>query len=126
MAIMNFCEKVYEIVARIPRGKVVSYGQVASWCGNWRASRAVGYAMFRPPRERKLPCHRVVYRDGSLAADAVFGKGVQRRRLEKEGVGFTLDGRVDMREYAWDGEEARKKNRKEPSCGIPKERKTIL
>ena len=98
---MNFYDKVYEIVAKIPKGKVVSYGQLASWCGNWRASRAVGYAMFRPPSERKLPCHRVVYRDGSLAAPAVFGLGVQRRLLEKEGVGFIADGRVDMEKYAW-------------------------
>ena len=104
---MNFYDKVYDIVARIPKGKVVSYGQIASWTGSWRASRAVGYALFRPPRERRLPCHRVVYRDGSLTAEAVFGPGVQRSRLEKEGVGFTTDGRVDMKNYAWDGEEGR-------------------
>ena len=106
---MNFYDKVYDIVAKIPKGKVVSYGQVASWTGSWRASRAVGYALFRPPEERRLPCHRVVYRDGSLAAENVFGPGVQRRRLEKEGVGFTPDGRVDMKNYAWDGEERPKK-----------------
>ena len=101
---MNFYEKVYDIVVRIPRGKVVSYGQVASWTGSWRASRAVGYAMFRPPQDRKLPCHRVIYRDGALAAENVFGPGVQRRLLEKEGVVFTPDGRVDMKTCAWDGE----------------------
>jgi methylated-DNA-protein-cysteine methyltransferase-like protein len=100
---MNFYEKVYDIVGRIPRGRVVSYGQVASWAGSWRASRAVGYALFHPPEERRLPCHRVVYRDGTLTADAVFGAGVQRRLLEEEGVGFTTDGRVDMENYAWDG-----------------------
>jgi methylated-DNA-protein-cysteine methyltransferase-like protein len=99
----NFYHKVYAIVSKIPKGKVVSYGQVASWAGSWRASRAVGYALFRPPQELGLPCHRVVYRDGALAGDAVFGAGVQRRLLEKEGVGFTPDGRVDMRKHAWDG-----------------------
>jgi methylated-DNA-protein-cysteine methyltransferase-like protein len=100
---MNFYEKVYDIVARIPRGKVVSYGQVASWTGSWRASRAVGYALFRPPEDRRLPCHRVVHRDGALAANEAFGAGVQRRLLEEEGVGFTADGCVDMKKYAWDG-----------------------
>ena len=100
---VNFYDKVYDIVAKIPKGKVVSYGQIASWTGSWRASRAVGYALFRPPSGRRLPCHRVVYRDGTLAAPEVFGPGVQRKRLEKEGVGFTLEGRVDMKKYAWDG-----------------------
>ncbi|MDR2527736.1 MAG: MGMT family protein [Synergistaceae bacterium] len=99
---MNFYDKVYAIVARIPKGKVASYGQVASWAGSWRASRAVGYALFHPPLD--LPCHRVVYRDGSLTAESVFGPGVQRRLLEKEGVRFTSDGRVNMKESAWDGE----------------------
>ena len=98
---MNFYDQVYAIVARIPKGKVASYGQVASWAGSWRASRAVGYALFRPPLG--LPCHRVVYRDGSLTAEPVFGPGVQRQLLEKEGVRFTSDGRVDMKECAWDG-----------------------
>lgn len=101
---MNFYDKVYDIVARIPKGRVVSYGQIASWTGSWRASRAVGYALFRPPPERRLPCHRVVYRDGALATENVFGPGVQRRLLEKEGVTFTPDGRVDMKACAWDGE----------------------
>ena len=100
---MNFYDKVYAIVAKIPKGKVASYGQIAAWCGSWRASRAVGYALFRPPEETKLPCHRVVYRDGSLAAEAVFGKGVQARLLKAEGVTFTQDGRVDIQKHYWDG-----------------------
>ncbi|MDR3231608.1 MAG: MGMT family protein [Synergistaceae bacterium] len=106
---MNFYEKVYDIVASIPRGKVASYGQVASWAGNWRASRAVGYALRRSPEGRGLPCHRVVYRDGTLTADAVFGAGVQRRRLEREGVVFTPEGRVDMKNCAWEGRARRKR-----------------
>ena len=75
---MNFYEKVYDIVARIPRGKVVSYGQVASWTGSWRASRAVGYAMFRPPQDRKLPCHRVIGADGGLTG---FGGGLPTKEF---------------------------------------------
>lgn len=76
----------------------MSYGQIAGLAGNRRASRAVGYAMFRCPRG--LPAHRVVYRDGSLAADWVFG-GTQRKRLEAEDVSFTEDGRVDMRKHRY-------------------------
>lgn len=90
----NFNERVYDIVARIPAGRVITYGQAASMAGSVRASRAAGYAMFRCPR-RDVPCHRVVYRDGSLAPAWAFG-GHQRALLESEGVAFTEDDRVDM------------------------------
>lgn len=98
---MNFNERVYELVRKIPEGRVMSYGQIAGLLGNRRASRAVGYSMFRCTR-RNVPCHRVVYRDGSLARGGAFGgEGVQRRLLEKEGVAFTDDGRVDMRRHRY-------------------------
>lgn len=99
----NTFEKVYEIVARIPRGRVTTYGQIARMIGNPRLSRAVGYALNKSPQG--LPCHRVVNREGRLAA--VFehdGIHEQRILLEEEGVEFTSDGRVVMKEYMWFGE----------------------
>lgn len=93
---MGFMDRVYEIVRKIPPGYVISYGQVAALAGNTRASRAAGYAMFQCPF-KDIPCHRVVYADGSLAAECFFGKGVQRARLEAEGVMFTEEGLVDMK-----------------------------
>lgn len=101
---MGFREKVYALVARIPRGRVASYGQVAAWCGSPRAARAVGGAMASVPRELALPCHRVVRSDGSLTE--AFGPGGQRRLLEREGVLFTPDGRADMGRCHWDRGEA--------------------
>lgn len=93
----SFNDKVYEIVASIPKGFVMSYGQVARLAGNARASRAVGYAMLRCTR-KSIPCHRVVYRDGALAYGTAFGgEGRQRAMLEGEGVTFTEDGRVDIK-----------------------------
>ncbi len=80
----NFYDKVYEIVAAIPKGSVMSYGQVASWAGNMRASRAAGYAMLHCTRHG-MPCHRVVYRNGGLARGAAFGgEGRQRALLEAD------------------------------------------
>ena len=115
---MTFTEKVYALVARIPRGRVASYGQVAAWCGSPRAARAVGCAMASAPRELGLPCHRVVRSDGSVTE--AFGPGGQRRLLEREGVLFTPDGRADMGRFHWDRGGAtelsgmgRKRNRKE-------------
>jgi len=99
---MGFNSKVYELVRQIPEGKVTSYGQIAFMTGSWRASRAVGYALHRNPYQGKVPCHRVVFKDGGLATGFAFGgKGVQRQLLEAEGVIFTADGRVDMNQCCW-------------------------
>lgn len=95
----SFNDRVYDIVAAIPSGFVMSYGQVASWAGNMRASRAAGYAMLRCTR-KSIPCHRVVYRNGELAKGNAFGgEGRQRAMLEAEGVTFTEDGRVNMKKH---------------------------
>jgi methylated-DNA-protein-cysteine methyltransferase-like protein len=99
---MDFNSKVYEFVCQIPEGKVASYGQIAFMTGSWRESRAVGYALHRNPYQGKVPCHRVVFKDGRLTTGFVFGgKDVQRQLLEAEGVKFTADGRVDMDECRW-------------------------
>ncbi len=72
--------------------------------GNCRASRAVGYAMHRNPYYGALPCHRVVFQNGSVTDGFAFGgKHVQRQLLEAEGIVFNEDGRVDMKKYRWDG-----------------------
>jgi methylated-DNA-protein-cysteine methyltransferase-like protein len=99
----GFFERVYDIVARIPRGRVVTYGQIAFLVGNPRAARTVGWAVHDSPPERDLPCHRVVRKSGRLPPDHVFGgAGVQRRLLEKEGVTFLGDGRVDLARHLWE------------------------
>lgn len=99
---MSFNDKVYELVRLIPEGKVASYGQIAFMAGSRRASRAVGYALHRNPYQGKVPCHRVVFKDGRLAAGFIFGgQDVQRLLLEGEGVKFTADGRVDMAKCCW-------------------------
>ena len=97
---MSYYNKVYELVAKIPRGKVASYGQLALMTGSTRASRAVGYAL-RACKDPSLPCHRVLRADGSVTC--AFGPGVQRALLEAEGVPFTGDGRADLARCRWDG-----------------------
>lgn len=95
-----FSERIYEVVKLIPCGRVMSYGQVARLAGNPRGARAVGFALHRNPQPGVIPCHRVVFRDGSLAPGFAFGgPDEQRQLLEAEGVGFTEDGRVDMEEF---------------------------
>lgn len=94
---MSYYDKVYEIVKRIPRGKVATYGQIAAITGSPRASRAVGYALHLNPSPGMIPCHRVVNRDGRPAPAFAFGgEQAQRRLLAEEGVEFDADGNVDL------------------------------
>ena len=96
-----FAKEVYDIVAQIPRGKVISYRQIARILGRPQGARQVGYAMAAADGET-LPTHRVLRSDGSLAPGEAFGgAGVQRAMLAAEGVIFRADGRVDMAQCGW-------------------------
>lgn len=100
----NVFQRVYEITARIPYGRVTNYGQIARLLGNPRLSRIVGCALNGAPAD--LPCHRVVNRLGGLSdAFSPLGKESQRLLLEMEGVPFRLDGGVDLTACMWYGEE---------------------
>ncbi|MCL2053424.1 MAG: MGMT family protein [Oscillospiraceae bacterium] len=99
----NTYKLIYEQVKRIPKGKVATYGMIAALSGNDRWARVVGYALHVNPSQEEIPCHRVVNRYGETAAAFAFGgKDIQRELLEKEGVTFTAEGRVNMRECLWD------------------------
>ena len=95
----DFKQRVYEIVRQIPKGRVMSYGQIAALCGNPLAARIVGgVAHFG---DADLPWQRVVMKDGSLASGYPGGTQGHKVALEAEGVTFTDDFRVDMREHLW-------------------------
>ena len=100
---MTVFEKIYEVVAKIPKGKVATYGQVALIAGNPRWSRVVGYALHANPDPERIPCHRVVDRFGSVSKAFAFGgENMQINLLKSEGVEIT-DGVVDLSIYQWDG-----------------------
>lgn len=88
----TFLQDVYSVVAAIPEGCVVTYGQIASLVGRSQCSRMVGQAMHNVPEELHLPCHRVVNSRGRL----VPGWTEQRVLLENEGVRFKTNGFVDI------------------------------
>ena len=69
----NFFERVYEAVKQIPKGKVSTYGDIARAVGAPRASRHVGWALHVNPEQGVIPCHRIVFKDGSLASGFAFG-----------------------------------------------------
>ena len=100
----NTFELIYEEVKKIPRGKVATYGQIATNIGNRRWSQVVGFALHSNPDPKTIPCHRVVNRFGETSGSFAFGGGDrQRELLESEGVEFTLDGKVNMGKFMWDG-----------------------
>ena len=96
----SFQQRIWQIVAAIPAGRVATYGDVAQLAGSPRAARQVGGVLSRLPQGSTLPWHRVVNRHGaiSLQGDGLFR---QRDALEAEGVVVSDDGRIDLEAYRW-------------------------
>ncbi len=98
----GFFERVYDAVEQIPEGMVATYGQIAKLVGEPRKARYVGYALHSNPRPGVVPCHRVVFADGSICEGFAFGGAeVQRALLEDEGVTFRDDTHVDLDACRW-------------------------
>lgn len=95
----GFYEQVYDIVEKIPVGKVLTYGDIAKMLGHPRGARLVGYAMGAACETDNRPWHRVTFSDGRLWDDQ--WEKVQRDLLTAEGVGFTKDGKIDVEKYRW-------------------------
>lgn len=99
---MNFNQRVYEVVKQIPKGKVATYGQVARAIGAPRAARQVGWALHANPAFGEIPCHRVLFKDGSLSDGFAFGgREAQRALLESDGVEVSDDFKVDLNKFGW-------------------------
>jgi methylated-DNA-[protein]-cysteine S-methyltransferase len=79
---------VYDLLLKIPAGKVSTYGDLAKALGNPLASRQVGRILGRNPNPIKVPCHRIVMSNGKVGGYA-YGRDRKRRLLEKEGLAFS-------------------------------------
>ena len=92
-------EQVFEYLRTVPRGKVVTYGQIAEHFGNKKAARAVGNMLHQNPDMLLYPCYKVVNSKGRLSKNYVFG-GIDKQRelLEQEGI-KVVDYTVDLIEY---------------------------
>lgn len=93
---MTFNQKVWALCARVPRGKVTTYGEIAHKLGT-RAYRAVGNALHNNPYAPTVPCHRVVGSKGDLTG---FASGLRKKQqlLEAEGIAVE-SGRLNLRKY---------------------------
>ena len=100
----DFSNSVFDVVRRIPRGCVTTYGAVARAIGSPRSARYVGYALRGNPEPGDaIPCHRVIFKDGRICEGFAFGgPDVQRRLLQNEGIPFRDDMHVDIDACFWD------------------------
>jgi len=97
-------EKIYRLVLRIPRGRVMTYGQIAHLLEERYSARLVGWAMHATPHdERNIPWHRVVNSRGGISTGRVILQepDLQRLMLEAEGVVFDQRGHCDLSSYQW-------------------------
>jgi methylated-DNA-protein-cysteine methyltransferase-like protein len=97
----NWYEQVYQVVGKVPHGKVATYGQVAAWLGKPRAARAVGWALRALPAETTIPWWRIVSASGflSIRGNAVATKTLQQELLEAEDVEFYDDFKLTLKTY---------------------------
>jgi methylated-DNA-protein-cysteine methyltransferase-like protein len=100
----NFFQDVYRIVHMIPSGYVATYGQIATYLGNPRAARTVGWALHSMPGGEDIPWHRVINSRGQISpSPGGHREAQQRAMLEDEGIIFDETGRIDLRRYQWTG-----------------------
>jgi O-6-methylguanine DNA methyltransferase len=97
----DFFQRVWDVVAEIPVGRVTTYGHIAEHLGTRSAARTVGWAM-KAAAGTDLPCHRVVNRRGALTGRMHFETPtVMEERLRSEGVAFNDEGEVDLDRHLW-------------------------
>lgn len=97
---MTIAEQIYDLVAKIPKGKVLTYGEIAKALG-LKTPRQVGWVLHRNEDPANVPCHRVVFSDGHLSGQYAFGgSDAQMKWLRSEGVVFKGD-KVNMKVSLW-------------------------
>lgn len=96
----NYRERVYRIVRSIPRGRVMTYGQLAEILGEGYTPRTVGFVMHGS--DNKTPWHRVINAQGGCSTGRIaLPSDKQQRMLAAEGVEFNERGRCDLQRYLW-------------------------
>ena len=98
----NLSAKTYAMVRKVPKGKVCTYGLLATLLGRPRAARVIGNILSKCPEGEYVPCHRVIKHDGSLCGSDPY-RMIQFVLLREEGIPFLPDGRVNLKVCCWDG-----------------------
>ncbi|OGC41908.1 DNA methyltransferase [candidate division WOR-3 bacterium RBG_13_43_14] len=96
-----FTERVIQIIKKIPKGSVITYGQAAAWAGNSRAARQVAYILHSSSEKHGLPWHRVINGKGMIALRKGRGAELQKQLLLAEGIDIDNSGRIDLKVFSW-------------------------
>tara|TARA_B100000768_G_C11144825_1_gene317712 strand:+ start:414 stop:752 length:339 start_codon:yes stop_codon:yes gene_type:complete len=100
---LNFFERVYEVVRKIPYGRVSSYGLIARYLGSPQSARMVGWAMNASHNTQNVPAHRVVNRLGLLTGKYHFeGTNLMQQLLENEGIKIEDNKIINFDQFLWD------------------------
>lgn len=97
-------QRICDVIARIPKGRVATYGQVAALAGLPGRARMVGAVLRDLPEGQTVPWQRVINAGGKVSPRGGPGweEGYQRHLLQEEGVAFSDSGRVDLARFGWD------------------------
>jgi methylated-DNA-protein-cysteine methyltransferase-like protein len=116
----EFVTRVVAVMQKIPRGKVATYGLIAAMAGNPRGARQVVRVLHSSATKLKLPWYRVINAGGRISLPPGAGYELQKALLEKEGVTFTPDGKVDFKKYLWKSSEHVSAGSKKKPTGVRK------
>lgn len=95
---MKTFNKVYDLVSKIPKGKITTYGTISKTLGI--DPRVVGYALHANKDSKNIPCHRVINSKGMISSGYAFGgPDVQKKMLEKEGIIFDYKEKVNLKTF---------------------------
>jgi methylated-DNA-protein-cysteine methyltransferase-like protein len=96
-----FYQRVKDMIKKVPKGKVATYGQIATFAGNHRAARQVAWVLHSSSRKYELPWHRIVNSKGRISLKPNHGYEIQKESLKKEGIKFDENDRIDFENYLW-------------------------
>lgn len=97
---MNYFTKVYNLVSKVPKGKVTTYGAISKAVGV--DPRIIGFALHSNKDPKNIPCHRVINSKGEISSGYAFGGlNAQKNILKKEGIKFNKQGKVDLVKFGY-------------------------
>jgi len=98
---LSLGQRVKDVIKKVPKGKVATYGQIAALAGNPRAARQVVWILHSSSEKDKLPWYRIVNRQGRISLKRGYGYEIQRELLRQEGIRFDKNDTIDFDRYLW-------------------------
>lgn len=97
----TFYQRVIDMIKRIPKGQVTTYGQIARSVGSPQSARQVAYILHSSSDKENLPWHRVINSKGCIALKRGSGYELQKKLLEDEGIVLDKEGCIDLGRFLW-------------------------